>query len=144
MAVDVERLPATRRTRSWVAWVALVVALLALGLGIANRVMASSPPAQSPVVKVPFVDGRSLQQAQTELSQAGLKLGKVTHLTIRAVPQGVVAWQEPIPATKLKRGSTVDLVVSDGPVSSGPVTCVELGGRSTCGNSWGGQAPATG
>ena len=123
---------------------ALLVALVALGLGIANRVMAYSPPGQSPVVQAPFVDGMSLQQAQTKLSQAGLKLGKVTHLTIRALPQGVVAWQEPIPATKLQRGSIVDLVVSDGPVSSGPVTCVELGGRSTCGNTWGGQAPATG
>jgi len=70
-----------------------------------------------PLVKVPDVAKLSLKEAQQKLVQRGLKAGKVTEEPSRKQKAGRVIRQVPSAGTSVRRGKTVDLVVSTGPPS---------------------------
>ena len=57
--------------------------------------------------------------AETAISQAGLTTGTVTQQYSDTVPEGDVISQSPEAGTEVECGSTVDLVVSQGPEPNG-------------------------
>jgi serine/threonine-protein kinase len=65
--------------------------------------------------EVPALRGMQLDQAQQALGDNHLEQGDVTPRFSERVAEGVVLASDPKPGTELKRGATVDLVVSKGP-----------------------------
>jgi len=76
-----------------------------------------SAPAQ---VSVPNVVGRTQAAARTAITGAGLTVGNVTTQSSPTVPAGQVISQNPAANTSVAPGSSVDLVVSDGPDGTPP------------------------
>lgn len=66
-------------------------------------------------VTVPDVINESESTAQSLLKDAGLELGEVDRVTSSSVPYGRVISQNPSADALAPRGSTVDVVVSNGP-----------------------------
>ena len=67
-------------------------------------------------VAVPDVVGQNVATATTNLNNAGLATGTVTRTYSDTVPLDAVISQDPGSGVLVANGSTVDLVVSDGPV----------------------------
>lgn len=67
-----------------------------------------------PSVDVPDVVGMSREAAEEALKEAGLKLGTVSEQYHKDVPKGKLISQNPAAETEVKRGSTVNIVVSKG------------------------------
>lgn len=65
-------------------------------------------------VKVPDVVGKNAQEAGTILGQAGLKMSQSEEKS-SSVSKGQIIRQSPSGGTSVKKGSTVDVVVSSGP-----------------------------
>jgi serine/threonine-protein kinase len=65
--------------------------------------------------EVPALRGMTLDQAQQALARDHLEQGDVTERYNERVAEGVVLSSDPAAGTELKRGATVDLVVSKGP-----------------------------
>lgn len=70
-------------------------------------------------VTVPDVVGMTESQAGQAISGAGLVVGTTTRQNDASIPAGDVISQAPVGGTMVSSGSAVDLVVSDGPDSSG-------------------------
>ena len=98
--------PRRRRRRVW-PWIVLAL-LLAVGIGAAILAVG-----QSNKVAVPGVIGTPAAQARTVLEQRGFQVGVERNKSLQPVDQ--VIQQDPGPGTKVKKGSTVTLTVSDGP-----------------------------
>jgi serine/threonine-protein kinase len=64
---------------------------------------------------VPSVTGMTVEQAQTELTEANLAAGDVTEAFDEEVPSGQVIGQQPAAEEQLRRNTPVDLTVSKGP-----------------------------
>ena len=60
--------------------------------------------------------GISARQAELLIRQNGLEVGRVIEEPSYKIPKGVVISQEPSPGVELPGGSSVDLVVSKGPL----------------------------
>jgi serine/threonine-protein kinase len=77
-------------------------------------------------VEVPSVVGMVLQDAEAELTAAGLILGEVSQLSDQDVPEGEIISQLPAAGDKVPRDTPVDVVVSAGPsvVIVPTVTCL--------------------
>jgi hypothetical protein len=67
-------------------------------------------------VEVPGVVGLTPEEAQNRLEGAGLEIGARSEAPSDQVGAGAVAGQDPAAGTEVERGTTVDLVVSTGPL----------------------------
>lgn len=70
---------------------------------------------------VPDVEGVSLRQAELQIKNNGLKLGRVTYRPSEDVPKGVIVSQRPAADDSVGRSVPVDLVVSSGPPEPVPI-----------------------
>jgi hypothetical protein len=68
------------------------------------------------LVSVPDVLGQTRAGAEAAITGVGLGVGTVTTANSDIVPAGDVISQDPVGGTEVPAGSTVDLVVSSGPV----------------------------
>jgi serine/threonine protein kinase len=101
--------PPQRRAWPWVLAAIGVVLLLAGGI-FAFRFISSSGGS----ISVPSVDGETLQQARTQIVQAGLVVGNVTSQSSTSVPTNHVISTNPSDGTNVKAHSLVNIVVSTG------------------------------
>lgn len=65
-------------------------------------------------IKVPSVVGKTQDEAESLLKKAGLVVGKVERGFSDTVPEGSVISQSPKSGAKVEKGSSVDIVVSEG------------------------------
>ncbi|MGV1030051.1 MAG: Stk1 family PASTA domain-containing Ser/Thr kinase, partial [Dermatophilaceae bacterium] len=103
-----------RKRRGW-AYVLLTVAALAAlaGLVLLGRaILANRAEAQR--VSVPYVIGKTEEQARTLIGGAGL-VAEVRSVTDANAAKGTVTEQDPRSDAMVDRGSTVKLAVSSGP-----------------------------
>ncbi|MDO4869400.1 MAG: Stk1 family PASTA domain-containing Ser/Thr kinase [Bacillota bacterium] len=70
---------------------------------------------------VPYLIGKSLSDAKSALSAAGLKCGEVTS-EYSSAAEGEVIWQQYSSNTQLKKGASVKIKVSAGPKPTEPTT----------------------
>ncbi|MEL7667476.1 MAG: Stk1 family PASTA domain-containing Ser/Thr kinase [Actinomycetota bacterium] len=98
-----------RRMSPW-AWVAIVAALLVVGLGVAYALGAFGGGG----VVVPPLAGLTEEQAQTELEAAGLTLGVVGTENSDTVEPGIIISQDPEAGDKVEEGTAINFVVSLG------------------------------
>jgi len=98
-----------RRRRRW-PWVLVIVLLL---LVIAAAAYGLVRAMGSGSVAVPSVVGQSQAAAQTKLEAAGFKVGAHQEYSEKYA-KGVVSRQAPVNGTKLRKGDTVDIWVSQG------------------------------
>ena len=64
---------------------------------------------------VPYLIGRTIGEAQTALSNAGLSMGSISYEYSSTYAEGEVMWQQYDANARLDRGSTVRVRVSRGP-----------------------------
>jgi serine/threonine-protein kinase len=100
--------PAQRRRRDPWAWVALVLALLLVGAGVAAYLLTRHTK-----VTVPAVVGWQLNNARTVLQDRGFSVGVLS--VSGAKPAQTVIGENPPGGTQANKGSTVTLTVSSGP-----------------------------
>jgi beta-lactam-binding protein with PASTA domain/lysophospholipase L1-like esterase len=81
--------------------------------GTPMELLVSSGPV---LVTVPAVSGLTQASAEATIVAANLAVGTITNQNDAVVPAGDVISQSPIDGTEVTSGSTVDLVVSLGPV----------------------------
>ncbi|HUP28299.1 MAG TPA: PASTA domain-containing protein, partial [Chloroflexia bacterium] len=113
--------------------VALVAGLLLLGLvamlwpkggtiageaAAGATATASQAPANSQVVPVPDLQGKSLDEATSAAQTAGLSLTTGDGVNSGDVAKGSVASQEPAPGSQVQKGSAVLVYLSLGPVEA--------------------------
>src|SRR4051812_22185181 len=79
--------------------------------GTVDAVLSKGPERH----EVPPLRGMSLDEAQAALQDAGLSFGHASSAYSERVAKGVVLSADPKPGVELKRGASVDLVVSRGP-----------------------------
>ena len=65
-------------------------------------------------VSVPSLTGLSLEKAEAKLKKAGLKRGTVDYEQSDIYGEGYVMWQQYQAGTAIKKGTTVDIIVSQG------------------------------
>ena len=82
-------------------------------------------------VVVPDVVGRTLNEAQATLEEAGLQVGAITEEPSDAVPAGDVIEQDPGAGSLVPLGSAVDLLVSLGPESGNTPPVADAGPDQT-------------
>jgi serine/threonine-protein kinase len=99
-----------RRVSPWV-WVAVVLLLLAVAAGIAYAVGLIGGGGK---VVVPTLSGLTEEQAKTELSTLGLKVGEVAQENSDTVELGLIISQDPEAGNKVEKGTAVNIVVSTG------------------------------
>lgn len=66
--------------------------------------------------EVPNLKGRSLRDAKFTLEQRGLKLGETVRKNTNEFPEDFVISQIIQPGSKVKKNTSLDLILSDGPV----------------------------
>ncbi|MGB4592183.1 MAG: Stk1 family PASTA domain-containing Ser/Thr kinase [Coriobacteriia bacterium] len=98
-----------RRTSPWV-WVAIVAALLLVGLGGAMLFDVFGTGS----VAVPTVIGMTETEASATVSAAKLTIGTVTTENSEQYPAGEIIRQDPTAGTRVDEGTAVNIVVSAG------------------------------
>lgn len=73
--------------------------------------------AGSDSVEMPDIKGSSLESAEEQLAQLGLKIGSLNHSDDPTAPKNQVLQVTPAPGSKVAKGSTVQVTVSSGEVS---------------------------
>jgi serine/threonine-protein kinase len=91
--------------------------------GSVELVVSRGPPP----VAVPAVAGPSVDAGNAALAQAGFAVGEPVHQYDETVPAGSVIGADPAVGTKVAPGSTVKVVVSDGPA---PVEITDVKGQT--------------
>jgi beta-lactam-binding protein with PASTA domain len=81
----------------------------------ANRTVYVVVSQGTPSVFTPDLTDLTLRRAELQLIQAGLTLGKVGHTHHKGVASGTIITQSPPQGLLVSRGSSVDLLLSDGP-----------------------------
>jgi serine/threonine-protein kinase len=81
-------------------------------------------------LEVPSVVGATEQEARDALKDAGFEVGKVDEESSPTVEKGRVISTDPSARTKVKKGSTVNLVLSSGPEEPELVEVPDLYGKS--------------
>lgn len=109
--------PAKRAGRGF-GYLLLAAALIGIfvAAGLALRSFLNNRSEPSPPIAVPNVVGRTLVDAEKLLANAGLKVDQVANEAENTgkIAKGRVLRQTPKPPIQLKRGESVDLVVSSG------------------------------
>ncbi len=106
------RLAGTR----FVGWLlALVVAGLAFGYGLATLFLFPAPPPPDDLVEVPSLRGLALTRARERVLEAGLEPGPAEVLRHPELDSGLVLGQAPLPGQLARPGEPVRLSVSLGP-----------------------------
>jgi serine/threonine-protein kinase len=82
-----------------------------------------------PMVTVPVLKGHSMTEAKLSLERVGLKLGNVNEQPSQN-PKSVIFDQQFTAGTQLKKGESVGITVSIGPVEEGDITVPDLIGKS--------------
>lgn len=95
----------------------------ALGQAEQGSVVTLTVSQGPPLVAVPSVRGRSLEDAQAALREAGLGLGPTSQQASGDVPDGQVIGSNPAEGTEVPENTPVSLVVSSGPP---PVTVPDV------------------
>lgn len=67
--------------------------------------------------EVPNLKGKSIRDAKFTLEQRGLKVGETVRKNTSEFPEDYVVSQIIQPGSKLKKNSTIDLILSDGPLA---------------------------
>ncbi len=119
-----KRRPWWKRRRTWViAGVALAVVLLAAGLAVAfgTNVLTPSHP-------TPTLANMTVAEARTSLSKVHMNLAEGKPIKSITVGSGDIVSQDPKAGVSVKEGTTVTVIVSDGPPD---VTVPSLSGM-TC------------
>ena len=93
----------------WVAVAALIL-LIGGGAALAARLLSSDPGAK---VTVPTVVGLTIDQANSSLTRAGLKLGQES-TRVSDLPPNTIIQQDPIAGSQLQQGQAVSVVISAG------------------------------
>ena len=110
------------KRRGWVYLLLFLAALAALvGLVLLGRVILANR-AEAQRVSVPYVIGKTEDQARTLIGGAGL-VAEVRSVTNPNAAKGTVTEQDPQSDTNVDRGSTVRIAVSSGP-GQAPVPAV--------------------
>ena len=65
-------------------------------------------------VSVPSLTGLTLEKAEQKLKKAGLKRGQVDYEQSDVYGEGYVMWQQYQAGTAIKKGTKVDIIVSQG------------------------------
>ena len=100
----------------FVGWLlALVVAGLAFGYGLATLFLFPAPPPPDDLVEVPSLRGLALTRARERVLEAGLELGPAEVLRHPELDSGLVLGQAPLPGQLARPGEPVRLSVSLGP-----------------------------
>ena len=103
----------------WLKYASRLAGLAVVGLGggylVATRVFFPVPPPPVNLVEVPSLEGLTLGDAGSRLTDAGLALGPVEGLRHPALDSGVVVGQGPLGGQLLTRGGEVRITVSLGP-----------------------------
>jgi beta-lactam-binding protein with PASTA domain len=82
------------------------------GLEVSPSTTVNIVVAKEMKVQVPSLRGRTKVEAEKYLTNAGLKLGKITERVDNQRRSGTVVSQKPSPYSKASKGTTVDIVVS--------------------------------
>jgi serine/threonine-protein kinase len=106
---DIERVDTERRGMSGWVWVALVVAAVLVGLGIAAALGAFSE------LRVPQTAGLTVTAAKAALSKSGLVVTTETPTPSESVADGLVIGTDPAAGAPAKSGQDITLIVSSGP-----------------------------
>jgi serine/threonine-protein kinase len=106
---DIERVDTERRGMSGWVWVALVVAAVLVGLGIAAALGAFSE------LRVPQTAGLTVVAAKAALSKSGLVVATETATASGSVADGLVIGTDPAAGASAKSGQNITLIVSSGP-----------------------------
>jgi beta-lactam-binding protein with PASTA domain len=81
-----------------------------------------------PVVDVPTLKGRSLRDAKFTLERMGLALGSTTYVPSEEFPPNTVVDQGSEPGARIRQGSAISVVISQGKVTD-RITVPELLGK---------------
>jgi beta-lactam-binding protein with PASTA domain/predicted Ser/Thr protein kinase len=101
--------PPPKKTSPW-PWIALAAVLVVAALGGAWGLGLFGTSG----VPVPDLSGKTVQEAETALTTAGLTLGGATEEFNDTVEVGVIFDQTPEPGVELEKGGAVKVVVSKG------------------------------
>jgi hypothetical protein len=88
--------------------------ILAVLLVVSTIVLGLITPFEKETIAVPNVVGKPIQQAVTQINDAGLKLGTVNHVRSSAEASSVIS-ESPAAGKEVTKDTTITLVVSDGP-----------------------------
>ena len=108
--------PGRRRISPW-AWVALGIAVLLIGIGVAWALFGAAS------IAVPDVAGMTPKDAVTALTAVGLKVGNTDKKSDDKIPEGQIIATTPPAGVRVGKGTAVDLLVSTG-IEKVPVTTV--------------------
>ena len=104
--------------------IAVVAGVVVIVCAVAAFVLLNKPK-----VGVPDVVYFERAEAEKQLTDAGLKLGKVTEEASTEIPIGdIVLKTDPAPGSSVEKGSTVNVVLSTGPKMSDSVEVPDLKG----------------
>jgi hypothetical protein len=99
--------------------VAILLAVLVLGLAECGTSPSTSPTtsstARAKTISLPTVVGMFTTEATEELHNAGLRTDTANASYSNIAPLGMVMNQQPVPQSKVAKGSTVTLAKSLGP-----------------------------
>ncbi|MEV5319699.1 Stk1 family PASTA domain-containing Ser/Thr kinase [Streptomyces sp. NPDC052687] len=104
--------PAPRRRPRPPRAVVTVVAAVLLGLGLGAGVWYIN---SGQFTRVPAVLGKTQEQAEGRLTDAGLEVGDVEHAYSDTVRRGTIISTDPAPGSRIRQNDSVTLTVSDGP-----------------------------
>ncbi|MGX7348785.1 Stk1 family PASTA domain-containing Ser/Thr kinase [Dolosicoccus paucivorans] len=106
---EVAPIEPAKRTNWWLKYLLpfiLMVALIAGGFGAYNFFYLNTT--------MPDIEGLTQEEAQEALSRAHLTLGEVQKVWNETVKAGEIVDTKPTAGTRLKRNSTVDIIMSNG------------------------------
>ena len=102
--------PRTGRAAAYAGLAAATIAVFVVALLIARALLSGG----SSEVNTPRVVGLTQADAQAILAGKGLKIGQITQQFSPTVAAGVILHQDPADGILLKKGDSVDIVVSKG------------------------------
>jgi|GEM_PF-5839874 len=107
--------------------VPVVGSVVIVVVGVVVALLLSTRGGGPEKVKVPHVEGLSLEEAEARLEETGLDVGEISSEEREDAEPGTVLSSSPPPGSSLERGSAVDLTMASGKIESG-----EVAGRVTC------------
>jgi eukaryotic-like serine/threonine-protein kinase len=103
-----------RERRSPWPWIALAIAVVAVAAGMFLLGRSLFATDSTGDIRVPNLIGLTVAEAENELADLGLQLGRQQPQASNTVPVGRIIEQDPGEGRELSRGESVDIVVSSG------------------------------